>query len=228
MFVPDQTLRRAVTLISAVNRCADQDEFARIALPGLADLIGCDVITYHGVGTDQLPPRQFRRPDAQAEFCRFVPLGHQLCLKLPLADGHVVTIVLTRSDQPFSDGEREVLSILRLPLRDALVRADLRPSIPGTEAGHAGRAALAGQAAACSEHNALSDRERRVLELAASGATTARIARELAISPRTVSKHLEHSYRKLQVSGRVAAVLAAGIGPEPGAGGSRDGATTRP
>ena len=52
----------------------------------------------------------------------------------------------------------------------------------------------------------LTPRELEVLQLAAHGHSTERIAAELVISPATVKKHLEHAYRKLEVRDRVAAV----------------------
>jgi two-component system nitrate/nitrite response regulator NarL len=52
----------------------------------------------------------------------------------------------------------------------------------------------------------LTPRELEVLQLAAHGHSTERIADGLVISPATVKKHLEHSYRKLEVRDRVAAV----------------------
>ncbi|WP_026454732.1 response regulator transcription factor, partial [Saccharomonospora iraqiensis] len=52
----------------------------------------------------------------------------------------------------------------------------------------------------------LTVRERQVVGLVARGRTNDAIAHELAVSPRTVAKHLEHVYRKLEVAGRAAAV----------------------
>ena len=51
----------------------------------------------------------------------------------------------------------------------------------------------------------LSRRESEVLRLVAVGETDAQIARELGLSPRTVHKHLERIYRKLNVENRTAA-----------------------
>jgi DNA-binding CsgD family transcriptional regulator len=45
-----------------------------------------------------------------------------------------------------------------------------------------------------------------VLELAAEGLTARQIATRLGLRERTVTTHLEHIYRKLGVSSRVAAV----------------------
>lgn len=52
----------------------------------------------------------------------------------------------------------------------------------------------------------LTAQERTVLGRVAAGATNAQIARDLGIAESTVRKHLEHTYRKLGVSGRLAAV----------------------
>jgi DNA-binding NarL/FixJ family response regulator len=49
-------------------------------------------------------------------------------------------------------------------------------------------------------------REREVLDLVAEGRTNAAIGHVLEVSPRTVAKHLEHAYRKLEVNCRVQAV----------------------
>ncbi len=53
---------------------------------------------------------------------------------------------------------------------------------------------------------ALTVQERRVLSHVAAGASNTEIAQALFIAPSTVRKHLEHAYRKLGVTGRVAAV----------------------
>jgi len=54
--------------------------------------------------------------------------------------------------------------------------------------------------------NGLTAREREVLAHASKGQTAAEIADALCISRRTVEKHLEHIYDKLDVESRVAAV----------------------
>jgi len=55
----------------------------------------------------------------------------------------------------------------------------------------------------------LTRREGEVLAVAARGLDEQGIARALAISRRTVNKHLEHTYRKLNVSDRSQAIAAA-------------------
>lgn len=54
----------------------------------------------------------------------------------------------------------------------------------------------------------LTAREHEVLVLVASGRTNQAIGHALHVSPRTVAKHLEHAYRKLDVSCRAQAVSA--------------------
>lgn len=55
----------------------------------------------------------------------------------------------------------------------------------------------------------LTPREQQVLAAVADGLTARKIARRLGVGERTVTTHLNHIYRKLGASGRVAAVTAA-------------------
>lgn len=55
----------------------------------------------------------------------------------------------------------------------------------------------------------LTDREREILALLASGHRTAEIAEQLYLSPKTVSNHLTSIFAKLEVADRTAAVLRA-------------------
>ena len=54
-----------------------------------------------------------------------------------------------------------------------------------------------------------SDREVEVLRLLARGATNRQVSSRLAISPKTVGRHVEHIYTKAGVSSRAAAALFA-------------------
>ena len=56
----------------------------------------------------------------------------------------------------------------------------------------------------------LTPREADVLLWIARGKSNLEIGASLAISPRTVKKHLEHVYRKLGVKSRLAAAVRAG------------------
>jgi DNA-binding CsgD family transcriptional regulator len=54
----------------------------------------------------------------------------------------------------------------------------------------------------------LTAREHEVMSRVADGMSTNEIAHALWVTPATVSKHLEHVYRKLGVTGRTAALAA--------------------
>ncbi len=55
----------------------------------------------------------------------------------------------------------------------------------------------------------LTQREREVLYLLATGQTDRKIAEALAISPRTVNRHVSNIFSKLEVPGRAAAAAQA-------------------
>lgn len=55
--------------------------------------------------------------------------------------------------------------------------------------------------------NSLSEREREILRLLVLGATNRFISAELRIAPKTVEKHLERIYQKIDVSSRTKAAL---------------------
>ena len=58
-------------------------------------------------------------------------------------------------------------------------------------------------------NNRLTNREREVLCLLASGHTDRRIAESLTISPRTVNRHMSNIFVKLDVPSRTAAAVHA-------------------
>ena len=53
MYVSLETLRRAVGLVDDLAELDDPAGFAGIVLPGLATLVGCDVLTYNEIGPDR-------------------------------------------------------------------------------------------------------------------------------------------------------------------------------
>jgi DNA-binding NarL/FixJ family response regulator len=55
----------------------------------------------------------------------------------------------------------------------------------------------------------LTDSERNVLQLVASGASNSAIARELSLSPKTVRNYISNIFRKLQVADRAHAIVIA-------------------
>lgn len=123
-----------------------------------------------------------RVPDLEPDF---ISWGHADLLWLGYRNGahHVVQLVLRRHRRPFAARD---LAMLRLsaPSLQRVMRERPTPQLPG----------------------ALTVQERRVLMRVAAGHSNAHIAESLAVTPSTVRKHLEHAYRKLGVTSRMAAV----------------------
>src|SRR5258707_10380704 len=63
MYVSLETLRRAVGLVDSLAELDDPADFAGIVLPGLARVVGCDVLTYNEIGP---APGQTRYADYPA------------------------------------------------------------------------------------------------------------------------------------------------------------------
>lgn len=95
-------------------------------------------------------------------------------------------MAISRSGSDFSDDDVAAAALLRTRLSRVLNRLAPPTSPPSP----------------------VTRRESAVLALLARGLTNQQIAHRLAISPRTVDKHLEHAYAKLQVGGRVEAANA--------------------
>ena len=95
----------------------------------------------------------------------------------------IVQVAFGREHRYFDEHDLAMARMLT-PLLGRLVRERPTPTLPAS----------------------LTVQERRVLSHVAAGASNAQIAEDLFISPATVRKHLEHAYRKLGVTGRVAAV----------------------
>ncbi|MFI0715763.1 response regulator transcription factor [Streptomyces inhibens] len=95
-------------------------------------------------------------------------------------------VAISRREGDFSDDDVAAAALLRTRLSRALNR--LAPPEPGPPL--------------------VTRRESAVLTLLARGLTNQQIAHRLAISPRTVDKHLEHAYAKLRVGSRVEAANA--------------------
>jgi DNA-binding CsgD family transcriptional regulator len=243
MYVSLETLQRAVGLVDSLAELDDPASFAAIVLPGLATLVGCDVLTYNEIGpahgqtrymdypagaldpatqpvfaahvhehplvnhyratgsgepvmiSDFLTQQRFHRLGLYAEFFCGISVEHQMAVSLNGPEQQVIGVAMNRSRRDFSDHDRALLSVLRAPLNAALHRARRHQQA---------RQALTTMA----DHwlAALTEREIQILRLVADGRTNTAIAHALGVSPRTVAKHLEHTYRKLGVSNRAAAV----------------------
>lgn len=151
------------------------------------------------------------------------PAGHRggggfaLCLPLPASGSTGLRLVLRRRSAPFTPRERERLALLQPHLAWLFVQARRQGSRAVTPPAAPPERPLAVRPIRTGR---LTPREVDVMRWLSCGKTDADIAALLAISPRTVHKHLEHIYEKLGVETRTAAVMAvrrangaAGIGP---------------
>lgn len=124
-----------------------------------------------------------RNPRA-AESCRAIEgLTDGLALGFRNGPDAVVQVEFGRIRRYFDDHDLAMARMIT-PLLARLVRERPTPSLPPS----------------------LTVQERRILSHVASGASNSQIAEDLFIAPGTVRKHLENVYRKLGVTGRVAAV----------------------
>ncbi|WP_044364969.1 helix-turn-helix transcriptional regulator [Streptomyces natalensis] len=120
------------------------------------------------------------------------PLGAERQLAMSFSGGYVdgtprsICLVINRSGPDFTDDDVLTAALLRTRLAHVLRRLAPPPALR------------------CE----VTRRESAVLALLAHGLTNQQIAHRLAISPRTVDKHLEHAYAKLRVGGRVEAANA--------------------
>jgi DNA-binding CsgD family transcriptional regulator len=194
------------------------------------DLLDADLLAAfdRGAAADPLvaltnagPGEPVRRSDVQGSRDRqamdvyhevYRPLGaeHQLAMSFAAgrADGapRLVCLAVNRQAADFSDTDVETARLLR----DRIART------MGRLAGAARRQVPPGAPdAGGTARSQVTAREAAVLHLLARGLTDEQIAHRLAISRRTVGKHLEHAYPKLRVCGRVEAanVWRAGAGP---------------
>ncbi|MBB1513212.1 helix-turn-helix transcriptional regulator [Tessaracoccus sp. MC1627] len=116
---------------------------------------------------------------------------HQLSVPLdPMSTAAPYTGWVLVSDDRISERAVETMSVFQ-PLLRALDR-------------HIGALATVGETP---DEVSLTPREKVVLELLADGLTAQAMASRLAVSRRTVHKHLEHLYKKLGATDRLTAVL---------------------
>jgi DNA-binding CsgD family transcriptional regulator len=145
--------------------------------------------------SELVPESRFHRTPLYNDYYRVIRIDHVMAVPIHVDHRYLVSFVLNRSKRGFSDRDRERLEIMR-PHLGNLYRfsvAATRHWMPP--------AALP---------DSLTPRERDVLRWVAAGKTDRDIGAILAISPRTVHKHLQHVYEKLGVETRTAAVMRAG------------------
>ena len=139
---------------------------------------------------DLLPGRAFQRTALFNDYYTTIRIDHVMAVPIHVHGHLLVSFVLNRSKRGFSDRERERVEVIR-PHLGHLYRLSAR-------AVHSEPLATIAP---------LTARERDVLGWLGAGKTDKDIAAILAISPRTVQKHLQRIYEKLGVETRTAAVM---------------------
>jgi DNA-binding CsgD family transcriptional regulator len=149
--------------------------------------------------SDLVSPTAFRATPLYNEYYRVIRVEHAMAVPIHVHRHELVSFVLNRSGRDFSDRDRACLESIR-PHLGNLFRM--------TRAIESARAAwgVPPTSQASLEDVPLTPREREVLHWLAGGKTDKDIGEILAISPRTVHKHLQRIYEKLGVETRTAAV----------------------
>ena len=141
---------------------------------------------------DLLPGSAFQRTPLFNDYYRAIRIDHVMAVPIHV-DRHVlVSFVVNRSKRGFSDRDRERVEVIR-PHLGHLYRLSARTT--------------RNDASLAEIETPLTARERDVLNWLGAGKTDKDIAAILAISPRTVQKHLQRIYEKLGVETRTAAVM---------------------
>jgi DNA-binding CsgD family transcriptional regulator len=167
--------------------------------PGDFDFRQHPLLRWHAAG--QTGPQSIGRvPDALAsrtmkqawdEMARPWNVNQQLSIPLQVGGSDLHSFLVQRPDD-FTEQELDMASLLQpiltgLALHLRLASANSTAPMQSSPAG-------------------LTLREMAILTLLSTGLTAESLARRLSISPRTVEKHLEHIYRKLDVGDRLRAV----------------------
>lgn len=146
--------------------------------------------------SDLMPFLRFRDTGVYRDLLAQYGLRHQIAATLRFTGQDLVFIGLLRGHRDFTDREVGAVTQVWKTVSAALAyQAEVR----------AIRATLT-RSAEPTRGPGLTERESQVLRLVAAGYTNDQTARRLAVSTRTVRKHLESVFAKAQVSSRAAAV----------------------
>jgi DNA-binding CsgD family transcriptional regulator len=154
--------------------------------------------------TDLVDLRTLRRLPLYADYLQFYGINEQLLCLVHESSQKGTVLSFNRTRQGISQRDRAVVSLVAPHLRQALLRHQRLASLSVALrkfGRHAAQIDNAGPRLAL-----LTSREREVVEHLVSGITDRQIARVLGISPRTVHKHLESIYRKLNIDNRTSLV----------------------
>jgi DNA-binding CsgD family transcriptional regulator len=145
--------------------------------------------------SDLVSPREWRATTIYAEILGPMRTPHLLAIPMAVGKWGGEGYVITRGGRDFTDRERDVADVVQA----ALVALHHRPRLASSPTVFLERPGRGGG-------GPLTPREVEVLRLVALGCTAQAVSSTLRISPRTVRKHLEHVYEKLEVHDRLLAV----------------------
>jgi DNA-binding CsgD family transcriptional regulator len=162
--------------------------------------------------SDVVSPEQLHATTLYREFYRPLGIEFQMAFTLPHGPGRLLGVALSRREFDFEDAERALLDRARPFLiqsyRDAIEVTALRQEVAQLRQTAYPLAAENPVAIALLERG-LTRREATVLGGIALGRSNRDIATALGLSERTVEKHLERAYRKLEVTTRSQAAALA-------------------
>lgn len=145
--------------------------------------------------SDLVPTDAFRQTPLYNDYYRPIGIRHAMAVPIYVDRRLLVSFVFNRAGSAFSDRDRDLAETVRPHLTNLYrLGAAAEPALKRS----------AGEAA-----EALTPREREVLEWVAAGKTSRDIASILGASARTIEKHLERIYEKLGVENRTAAAMRA-------------------
>ena len=148
--------------------------------------------------TDVISQREFLNTRTYSELFRPTGMTHQMGLLTSIDGTRGTSWVINRAGADFSDHELTVAVALQpsLCLLQSVCKRS-RAESPCVSSDDSGN------------RYTLTDRELQVLALVADGLTAVHVSHVLRISVRTVRKHLEHAYAKLDTHDRLVAVTRA-------------------
>ena len=150
--------------------------------------------------SDVITPEQLHALELYTEVYAKLGVEYQIAFTLPHEQDRILGVALSRGERDFSDDERDLLE----QARPFLIQA-YRNAIRYTNLLSDRRHGAGGNAIPRIERLiglGLTHRQAEILVLVATGAAEREIATRLAISHRTVEKHLERCYRRLGVNNR--------------------------
>ena len=152
--------------------------------------------------SDLLQAAEFQRTPIFNDYYRPIRIDHAMAVPIHVDRTCLVSFVFNRAKRDFGDRDRACMEAIR-PHLGSLYR--LSRDMDGARAAWGVPSAVQNPPG----DHPLTTREREVLQWLSSGKTDRDIAQILAISPRTVHKHLQRIYEKLGVETRTAAVMRA-------------------